>query len=797
MSTKHFLSGLLMLFPVGISAKLDQNLTLIETFQASTGIGSIAQNEALMLNATKASETSIFDSYLNQIEQNLPPGWVMRLPSQGSSNSFIDGRNDSYLVRVFSFTTPSSLVVSLFRCDTGSSSCLVGSFSVSSKASTDTEQSFRKYQTTAIPVLLAPEVQGYLLEGSKQNSLSQFSSVMWEQDDLVYTIQFLTREPNDLLALARSMATNTPIYSKGANVQLPVSQEPQPETTLNTDDRATYYSNLDEPKSCPLPSVKRETERSFKIPQSRIEVKGVTVLDIENKIKNNSKIQEIIGSIKEQGLTDEAKNIIESIITKIYLDQGYITSSARIENFEMTDIDVTVKVIEGEISEVEILGKNRLSLAYICSRISLGIGIPVNLSKLEDQLRLLRLDPLFENVEATLQESGKGKSTLIVRVQEANPVSGRLSFDNYSPPSIGSERVGVVLRYRNLTGLGDEIAGAYFRSLTGGADIFDFSYNIPINPMNGTVQLRAAPNRNEVTQSPFDEFEIRGKTELYEVSFRQPFVRTPREEFALSLGFTYQEGQTFLFNDQPYGFGIGPDEDGVSRTSVIRFGQDYVSRDPQGAWSARSQFSFGTGLFNATTNNSPIPDGQFFSWLGQAQRVQLLGDNHLLLIQADLQLTPNTLLPSQQFAIGGGQSLRGYRQNARSGDNGLRFSIEDRIAVRRDEAGSPTIQIAPFIDLGLVWNTSGNPNELPDQTFLASTGLGLMWNNLLNVEGLFIRLDYGFPFINLGDRGGNIQDNGFYFQMIYTPPLKTWMDLSKTENKLLLPELEADSRLFQ
>jgi hemolysin activation/secretion protein len=202
----------------------------------------------------------------------------------------------------------------------------------------------------------------------------------------------------------------------------------------------------------------------------------------------------------------------------------------------------------------------------------------------------------------------------------------------------------------------------------------------------------------------------------------------------------------------------------VSRTSVIKFGQDYLRWDSLGAWSLRSQFSFGTGLFNATTNPDSIPDGRFISWLGQVQRVQLLNKNNLLILQADLQLTPDALLPSQQFIIGGGQSLRGYRQNVRAGDNGLRFSVEERMTLQRDEAGNAIFQLAPFVDLGTIWNVSDNPNNLQKQRFLASVGLGLLWQPLSNLS---VRLDYGLPLVNLDDRGENVQDSGFYFSVNY------------------------------
>ncbi|MHC5831829.1 MAG: ShlB/FhaC/HecB family hemolysin secretion/activation protein, partial [Nostoc sp.] len=90
-----------------------------------------------------------------------------------------------------------------------------------------------------------------------------------------------------------------------------------------------------------------------------------------------------------------------------------------------------------------------------------------------------------------------------------------------------------------------------------------------------------------------------------------------------------------MFDNLPYGFGIGPDENGVSRTSVFKFGQDYVKRDLQGAWTLQSQFSLGTGLFDGTINEHPTPDSRFFSWSGQIQRIQQLSQNQQLIASLD------------------------------------------------------------------------------------------------------------------------------------------------------------------
>ncbi|MBK4730664.1 ShlB/FhaC/HecB family hemolysin secretion/activation protein [Oxynema sp. CENA135] len=497
-------------------------------------------------------------------------------------------------------------------------------------------------------------------------------------------------------------------------------------------------------------------ESGIQIEIRDVRVSGSTVLEA-------SEIDEIAASVEGRSVTLEELREVADRITQLYLDRGYITSRAILADQTIEDGVVEITIVEGSLEKIEVEGNNRVRESYIRSRVALGATQPLNTARLEDRLRLLRIDPLFENIEASLRAGSElGKSILTVRVQEASPWSGGFSVDNYSPPSVGSERLGANLRFRNLTGFGDEISATSYLGL-GDSQSFDFSYRIPVNAMNGTIALRVAPNQNGIVQEPFDEFNIEGESDLYEVSFRQPFVRSPRQEFALSLGFTHQESQTFV-DGEPFPFGTGPDEDGISRTSVVKFGLDYLRRDVSGAWSVRSLFNVGTGLFDATTNDDPIPDGRFFSWIGQVQRVQRLGSAQLLIFQGDVQLSPDPLLSSQQFVIGGGQSLRGYRQNVRSGDNGFRFSVENRIAIARDASGIPIFQVAPFFDVGTVWNHDDNPNRLPRETFLAGVGVGVLWQLF---PGFNLRLDYARPIFEIDDKGENAQDEGFYFNVNY------------------------------
>ena len=109
--------------------------------------------------------------------------------------------------------------------------------------------------------------------------------------------------------------------------------------------------------------------------------------------------------------------------------------------------------------------------------------------------------------------------------------------------------------------------------------------------------------------------------------------------------------------------------------------------------------------------------------------------------------------------------MRGFRQNIRFGDNGFRVSIEDRIFLQTDEEGDPVLQLAPFLDLGEIWNNA-NSISSRGQRFLAGLGTGLIWTP---VSGLSMRLDFAIPLVDLEDRGDNIQDDGIYFNVIYRP----------------------------
>ncbi|MEL7245863.1 MAG: ShlB/FhaC/HecB family hemolysin secretion/activation protein [Cyanobacteria bacterium J06573_2] len=570
-----------------------------------------------------------------------------------------------------------------------------------------------------------------------------------------YKLAFKLILGSSFLAALPVIAQTSPVPSTGNEPNPNIDRFPQPLPTpkpLPPDDTPIIPTP---PTSAPQPE-----DSTIQIPVRKIEVTGSTILSQEE-------IAAITKTVEGRSVTlQELRGVVDKI-TQVYLSRGYITSRAVLTDQTINDGVVRVIIVEGSLEKIEVNGTRRLNKSYIRSRIRLGVDRPLQAGKIEEQLRLLRLDSLLKDVEATLKPGTKlGQSILSITVEEANAISGFIGVDNYSPPAVGSERLGSVISFRNPIGIGDELSASYYRSTAGGSNSFDFNYRVPINPMNGTLQLRYAPSDSKIIRSEFsDRFDITSDRELYEISFRQPLVRKLREEFALSLGFALQDGQTFLDGLPAPDLAIGSDENANTKTRVVKFGQDYIKRDRQGAWALRSQLSLGMDVFDATVNSDSQPDGRFFSWLGQVQRVQRLNQDNLLIAQAELQLSPDNLLSSQQFLIGGGQSLRGYQQNSRAGDNGFRLSLENRTTLQKDELGNPNLQIAPFIDMGAVWNSSENPNDVSGENFLASVGLGLILQPIPNLQ---MRIDYAEPLIESSTRGENAQDRGLTFSAGYS-----------------------------
>jgi hemolysin activation/secretion protein len=493
-----------------------------------------------------------------------------------------------------------------------------------------------------------------------------------------------------------------------------------------------------------------------------------------NQVFSTSELSQLLESYQNRELSAEQLQEAKNIITQHYINHKFINSGAIIPDQQVVDGVITIKIIEGKLSEVEVSGNKRVRTPYIQKRLEDQPGVPLNLDTLQERLQMLQQNSLFERINAELGPGlSLGEGILRIEIEESRPYHLQFNFNNHRSPSVGAYRGELVGWHHNVTGWGDTFYARYGYGFQQGLKDYNFRYDLPINHYGTVITLNMEHSDAKVVEKPFDQIDIESEADTYALSLTQPLWQKPNKSLLLGLKLEKRQSETSLL-DQPFRFQDGG-RDGKSKLSVIRFSQDWLDRSRTEVIAARSSFNFGIDAFNATIDNSP--DSQFFSWLGQFQYVRRLDflPNPLLqasqiIFRIDLQKANQGLLSLEKFSVGGATTVRGYRENQMTRDNGLISSLEWRLPLpflqwrwsklsKNPEDGIP--QIATFFDYGRAWNES---SEIPDDPKdIYSIGLGLRWSPSPHIN---TELYWGHALRDIPDPADeDLQDDGVHFEL--------------------------------
>ena len=138
--------------------------------------------------------------------------------------------------------------------------------------------------------------------------------------------------------------------------------------------------------------------------------------------------------------------------------------------------------------------------------------------------------------------------------------------------------------------------------------------------------------------------------------------------------------------------------------------------------------------------------------------------------RVDMQLAKEPLLYLEKFAVGGADTVRGYRENLLVRDNGLIASIELRVPVGRAplfkvsrEVDDGLLQLCPFVDWGRSWNSKAPEAEEKE---IASLGLGLRWDPSPTIHAQLYAA-YALKNDGIDQEGHDLQDSGIHFKLSY------------------------------
>ena len=484
-----------------------------------------------------------------------------------------------------------------------------------------------------------------------------------------------------------------------------------------------------------------------------------------NTVFSNAELSHVVASFTGREINGEELQEARRAVTLYYANRGYINSGAVIPEQEVRDGIVTIRIVEGKLTEIEVTGNRWLCDHYLQQRLKVRAGPPLNANELRDGLQLLRQNPNVQQVNAELQPGAvPGEARLSVRVLDQQPFRVGLQMDNARPPSVGAEEILLLAGDRNLTGHSDTLDLSYGIAHNGD-DGFEFAkghnfggaYTLPITAREATLSIYGNKDDFAVIEEPFTTLNVTSESERYGVTLRQPLYRTASRELALGLTFERRLSQTFLLG-QPFTLTPGA-VNGETKVSVLRFMQEWIDRSQNRVVAIRSTFSFGVDVFG-TTDDGTDRDAKFWVWLGQFQYVRRLFDTPTqLILRTDVQWTDEPLVSLEQFTLGGASNVRGYRENQLVRDRGVYSGVELRVPVLANKVGAPVVQLAPFFDFGGAWNVEAST---PDPSTISSAGVGVLFSPGKHLQA---QLYWGHAFRDLNSSGNNLQDSGIHFRV--------------------------------
>ncbi len=470
--------------------------------------------------------------------------------------------------------------------------------------------------------------------------------------------------------------------------------------------------------------------------EAQVESNLITVDEIEfigNTVFSDRELNQVLPPLSKK-ISLERLFYLRKLITDHYVQNGYVSSGAFIPSQELKNRRLKIQIVEGSLENIDIQGLKRLNVSYIKARLP-ETGKPLKIEELTAALSQLEQSPFFKTVQANLTRSSVGENLLSLSIEESNPFKSEFAVTNSYSPSIGSFG-GVARGNYHLLGVGDLLSLEYNR--TEGLKRISAGYSLPIDARGGTVAFNFTDADTEAIEDPVSALDIQADFEAYSVGIVTPVANFGNSQVTLGLEFESLRSETFIDGDFSFAFIEGL-EDGKSQINALRFIQKFSNRTENSLLIASSQFNVGLNVLDTTINDTGI-DGLFWSWQGKAQWLEDFSAFSTL-TSVNLQLSDDRLLPLEQISLGGGNSVRGYRQNLTIGDNGIVGSFELKYPLISSSWGS--IELIPFVDVGTVWN---NSEEAIADNFLASIGLGIGYELSNSIRA---RLDYGIALVPL------------------------------------------------
>jgi hemolysin activation/secretion protein len=504
-------------------------------------------------------------------------------------------------------------------------------------------------------------------------------------------------------------------------------------------------------QGAPARAASNPTQRTFAVME--YDVEGNTLLkpiDIERAVTP------YLGEGRTIKDIDSARGALE----KVYHDLGYKTVLVNIPEQQISSGVVRLRVLEAPVGKLRITGSQYHSLGIIRDKlVELNQGNVPNFTEVQKELGDVNRSPDLRVAPVLKASETPGKVDVDLRVTDELPLHAIVETDNRYSSNTSHTRVTGELRYDNLFQRNQSISLQYQVAPTqiSDAKVASVSYVIPTS--SGPVWALYAVH-SDSNIAAVGDLNVIGKGNIFGARFITPLPVNGRDYYHnFTAGVDYKDFKqtvvlqgatdtvdtpvsyplfsldysgTWLGSLPPEGHRDAATLGGRSSSTSLDFGISFAIRGL-----AMDREEFAAKRANASTS--------FIVLRPSITHEQVLFKEWSAVLKLDGQLASGPLINNEEYSGGGADSVRGYTESERLGDEGARVSVELRspqlLAHRFTKVDQSYVFL--FADGAKLFVLEPLPKQ--EATFtLASAGIGLRFK----AYGLTVSLDGAHTFKN-------------------------------------------------
>lgn len=430
----------------------------------------------------------------------------------------------------------------------------------------------------------------------------------------------------------------------------------------------------------------------------------------------------LVASSEGKTLTLNDLNALADRISDAYHQQGYPLATAYVPPQAIKDGVVRIDVAEARYGTVSLNNQSRVSTRVLDSTLAaLQPGQPITEYPLERTLLLLSDIP-GATASSTLKPGQQvGTSDLLVDIAPQQRYTGEVGVDDFGNKYTGRVRGNGSF---NVNGLFDQGDALNVNAMTSGNGMTygRLGYQYLLNG-EGTTLGASISGLDYHLGDDLSALEAHGSAFVGSVVLAHPLIRNTRGNLFGQVEFDYRK-----LNDNIDIIGIQNDRQTSSWTATLA-GDEL---DATGVINARASLTY--GILAANNLQTDYIDqlgtdtaGHYVKLALSLSRLQQLARHDALYFGFSGQTASKNLDTSEQFYLGGPDSVRGYDVGVLAGAQGYLATLE----YRHDAVFSrvPGVwQFSAFVDSGWVQQYKDPFVPGPNTGQLSSAGVGVQWS---------------------------------------------------------------------